>query len=289
MDDIERMLELDYYDCVNILRRKYGDVADDYFYREPFTGNLYENKDIKRTWNGLKIHHIDEDKEHNLSKHDSWLSFPEYQKADRLIYCNLTEHLLLHIKIYELNRKRPSLNGVFLLVRKINYHYSMKRFLKDKEEKMYKEIKYIKLAYFKCLKYVRDNKIWSGAVENKWWHRTLDDAENYDEDLTNRLYKEIDDYIFKGIKPEPETDIPLLEFLLNIFSNKTNDSNISKFNISRESSRINSNKNSLNNSSNNNHSNNENGKCNKYHWLWLLILVPIIVPLIIFLLFYSVI
>ncbi|WP_429997475.1 hypothetical protein, partial [Mycoplasmopsis bovis] len=29
----------------------------------------------------------------------------------------------------------------------------------------------------------------------------------------------------KITKPEPETDIPLLEFLLNIFSNKTNDSN----------------------------------------------------------------
>ncbi|QQH20051.1 hypothetical protein HYD94_03635 [Mycoplasmopsis bovis] len=103
------MLELDYYDCVNILCRKYDDVADDYFYREPFTGDLHENKDIKIT------------------------------------------------------------------------------------------------------------------------------------------------------KPESETDVPFLEFLLNIFSNKTNDSNISKFNISGENSRINSNKNSLNNSSNN-HSNSDNSK-----------------------------
>ncbi|UOE64372.1 hypothetical protein MbovBow_04595 [Mycoplasmopsis bovis] len=132
MDDIERMLELDYYDCVNILRRKYDDVADDYFYRDPFTGDLHENKDIKRT------------------------------------------------------------------------------------------------------------------------------------------------------KSDPETNIPLLEFLLNIFSNKTNDSNISKFNISGENSRINSNKNSLDNSSNN-HSNNENSKYSKYHWLWLLVLVPIIMLLIMFL------
>ncbi|QQH34502.1 hypothetical protein HYD82_03705 [Mycoplasmopsis bovis] len=63
----------------------------------------------------------------------------------------------------------------------------------------------------------------------------------------------------KITKPESETDVPFLEFLLNIFSNKTNDSNISKFNISGENSRINSNKNSLNNSSNN-HSNSDNSK-----------------------------
>ncbi|MBT1371819.1 hypothetical protein FCM48_00550 [Mycoplasma bovis] len=49
MDAIEKMVELDYYDCFNILCRKYNNVADDYFYRDPFTGDLHENKDIKIT------------------------------------------------------------------------------------------------------------------------------------------------------------------------------------------------------------------------------------------------
>ncbi len=49
MDGIEKMVELDSYDCFNILCRKYNNVADDYFYRDPFTGDLHENKDIKIT------------------------------------------------------------------------------------------------------------------------------------------------------------------------------------------------------------------------------------------------
>ena len=47
-------------------------------------------------------HHIDEDKAIMLSTDSFAVRYPfEYQKADRLVYCNYLEHLLLHIKIAE--------------------------------------------------------------------------------------------------------------------------------------------------------------------------------------------
>lgn len=44
------------------------------------------------------IHHMDENKSVCLTVgHSLW----EFQKSYRLVYCNLLEHLLLHIKIEE--------------------------------------------------------------------------------------------------------------------------------------------------------------------------------------------
>ena len=97
---IEELL-IAYDDYVDRLLAKYGPVPNDYYRNEVCltrTGN-------PRTCEGLIIHHIDEDKEAGLSsmwKYRNPFSMPEeYQKADRLVYCNLVEHLLLHMKILE--------------------------------------------------------------------------------------------------------------------------------------------------------------------------------------------
>ena len=46
------------------------------------------------------VHHIDEYRAIMLSNTEYALKYPfEYQKAERLVYCNYLEHLLLHIKI----------------------------------------------------------------------------------------------------------------------------------------------------------------------------------------------
>jgi hypothetical protein len=99
MSEIQIMLNLSYSDCCSLLLKKYGPVSGNYFLDLNCTK---KNGAITRGDEGLYIHHISEDKEVMLSnpKYARLSSF-EYQKAKRLVYCNLLEHLVLHIKIFE--------------------------------------------------------------------------------------------------------------------------------------------------------------------------------------------
>ncbi len=97
--DIQKMILLTYDECCDFLIKKYGAVPGDYFLNE---GMKTINPKIKRTSEGLQIHHIDEDKAIMLSNQLYAKDKPfDFQKANRLVYCNLLEHYLLHIKIVE--------------------------------------------------------------------------------------------------------------------------------------------------------------------------------------------
>lgn len=97
--EIEKQLSMSYSDLVEYLLKKYGKVDGDYFVTETCKS---KNKKISRGSEGLVIHHIDEDKAIMLSNPRWAIANPfEYQKADRLVYCNIMEHLILHIKIVE--------------------------------------------------------------------------------------------------------------------------------------------------------------------------------------------
>lgn len=97
--EIKKELEMDYLQLVEHLKKKYGEVQGDYFVNETCST---PNSKIKRTKEGLIIHHIDEVKTIDLNDKERARNNPfEYQKADRLVYCNILEHLILHIKIVE--------------------------------------------------------------------------------------------------------------------------------------------------------------------------------------------
>ena len=88
---------MDYETLVGYLKTKYGVAKCDYFTNEKCNT---KNKRITRTKEGLFCHHIDEDKGCNLGDSNFAREQPyEYQKAERLVYCNYLEHLLLHIQI----------------------------------------------------------------------------------------------------------------------------------------------------------------------------------------------
>ena len=101
------LLNLDYDDAVQSLIKKYGAALDDYFKESSY--NKFLNGEVKsptksktsRTKDGLYCHHIhiDEDKFLNLGNNYFILvKKPDfkYQTKDRLVYCNLIEHLILH-------------------------------------------------------------------------------------------------------------------------------------------------------------------------------------------------
>lgn len=110
---------MSYDEYVHYLLNKYGGAKYDYFYSPECRSKNHNNV---RTKEGLECHHIDEDKYPLLSSRRNALEFPfECQRADRLVYADKIEHLILHIKICEdsANGSKYSL-GTSMLVGSIN-------------------------------------------------------------------------------------------------------------------------------------------------------------------------
>ena len=93
------LLGKSYKEIIDYLLKKYGSVPGDYYLTETCKS---KNSKISRSKEGLFIHHIDEDKAILLSTDKFAAKNPfEYQKANRLVYCDILEHLILHVKIAE--------------------------------------------------------------------------------------------------------------------------------------------------------------------------------------------
>lgn len=117
---LNKVWNMSYDEYVQVLLKKYGPATSDYF----VNGRILAS----RTKEGLECHHIDEDKIAGLSNRSAEKQYPEYQKADRLVYCNRIEHLILHAKIAKLNNENDDLFGYFkggpkLLITKLNDNY----------------------------------------------------------------------------------------------------------------------------------------------------------------------
>ena len=129
----ESMLKTNYQDIVSALLKKYGSAKHNYF---KDTACKIKNPLVTRTNEGLFCHHIDEDKAIMLCNDKFAANNPfEYQKAARLVYCNLLEHLLLHVKIAENpspdanENELPGIGGAINFICKdLNDIYSGKEF-----------------------------------------------------------------------------------------------------------------------------------------------------------------
>lgn len=128
------LLEMSYDELIEYFIKKNGQPKYDYFHTQECRSVHEKNS---RTKEGLEIHHIDENKYDNLS--GKWAKkFPyECQKANRLVYVNVLEHFLLHIKIYQEDsakridaKKHPEMGkpGIYFLTRRINGYFSIKSF-----------------------------------------------------------------------------------------------------------------------------------------------------------------
>ena len=97
--EIKNQLKMTYDELVDYLLKKYGPAKYDYFLNESCKSR---NIKVSRVKEGLYCHHIDENKAILLCNDKFAVNNPfEYQKANRLVYCNVLEHLILHIKIVE--------------------------------------------------------------------------------------------------------------------------------------------------------------------------------------------
>ncbi|WP_202983276.1 hypothetical protein [Macrococcoides canis] len=121
-----KSFDLSYKDFVLKLQLKYGRAEYDYFKEKSYKRFL--NNEIKsitkdkytRTKEGLYCHHIDEDKFENLSNFSyiKHYKYPfKYQKKERLVYCNLVEHLILHILIARETLGKNGLTGYIVFLK----------------------------------------------------------------------------------------------------------------------------------------------------------------------------
>ena len=103
-EEIVKEVKMTYYELQDYLLEKYGSAKYDYFTKPECK---YKNKKVSRTKEGLYCHHMDEDEGGNLSNPpQARQQCFEWQKKERLVYCNLIEHLILHMKINILRQKR---------------------------------------------------------------------------------------------------------------------------------------------------------------------------------------
>ena len=121
-ENIEDDLWDSHQSFINHLMKKYGPVPYDYFVDKSCSSRNAKNS---RSSEGLVIHHKDENKASMLSDQKYALKAPfKYQKAERLVYCNLLEHLILHLKIFK-NNPALGLGGMInYMIPTINDYYN---------------------------------------------------------------------------------------------------------------------------------------------------------------------
>lgn len=150
--EIEKELQLNYVELCEYLQNKYGLAVVDYF---PNPECKARNKRTSRTKEGLYCHHADEDKGGNLSNPPQARMQPyEWQKKERLVYCNAIEHLILHYKIAVLRQNKHvksamdvsnffTTGGIYMVCHEINDMY-----MNDGTEVAWKQ---------RCFAEIRDN------------------------------------------------------------------------------------------------------------------------------------
>lgn len=119
------LLSLTYSEAVKYLLAKYGSANNDYFSEKSYSRFLrgeiksITRKKYQRTFEGLYCHHIDENKFENLSNFDYIKKYRYpffYHKKERLVYCDLFEHLILHTLIAEETNTEFGLSGYIVFL-----------------------------------------------------------------------------------------------------------------------------------------------------------------------------
>ena len=168
----EKSLKLAYNDIIQNLLNKYGPAKHNYF---KDTNCTEKNHKVSRTDEGLYCHHIDEDKAILLSNDMFAANNPfDYQKANRLVYCNLLEHLLLHVKIAENPSKKanknelPGIGGaIAFLCKELNDIYAGKEPEEEWRKKIVEKVKDNFNDYITVLRY-----LWN-VVENNPLYKSI--------------------------------------------------------------------------------------------------------------------
>ena len=132
MSEYLKVKDMNYGEYCDYLQKKYGMVK-----------YMYGNPKNNRSAEGLCIHHIREDEVPALSESNNRKKYPQYQQPNELVYCDLLEHLLLHIFIGEttIGSKNLGLGGAFTwLIPELRDYFGYGKKSKTKNEAYYRII-----------------------------------------------------------------------------------------------------------------------------------------------------
>lgn len=154
--DIEyyrHLLNSTYYDAVQQVKNANGECIGDYYNEKSFKNYIHgknkkprHGKKVRQGLKGLEIHHIDENKVSNLSSLEKIKKDPEarkfeHQKKERLVYCDLLEHIILHALIAKETSNNLGYEGYGSLYSKLNHWVEGTKIPKaDIDKKSYKRI-----------------------------------------------------------------------------------------------------------------------------------------------------
>lgn len=193
-NDINYLLGLSYKECCNFLKNKYGPIYYPYFVNENCKS---KNEKIMRGKFGIYVHHIDEDIYANLCNPEIARNLPfSSQLGHKLVYCNLLEHFVLHIKIFEYPNpkcidKNISVAGTYLfLIPELNDIYSGIKYNLDYKINTAMLIINQKDEYLKCIEHlikIRDSDLYSYLTSYAQIYSNNDilDLSNIYNDITN--------------------------------------------------------------------------------------------------------
>lgn len=95
--ELQKEMKMSYNELIAYSHKKYGKPTGSYFLRPTCKS---PNTSIKRTADGLFVHHVKEMEIDDLSKTAQALKAPwSYQEPDNLCYFDYLEHLLAHVLI----------------------------------------------------------------------------------------------------------------------------------------------------------------------------------------------
>ncbi|TDL95539.1 hypothetical protein [Macrococcus carouselicus] len=119
------LLSLSYHQAVERLLLKHGSATTDYFKEQSYIRFLngeianITKSNYSRTSDGLYCHHIDEYEFENLAN-KAFIQFYQYsfkyQRKERLVYCDLIEHLILHALITKETNGEKGYSGLVLFL-----------------------------------------------------------------------------------------------------------------------------------------------------------------------------
>lgn len=192
--EYENVKNLTYLEYCDYLQQKYGIGLCDYM-----TKNWNKNRKVTRTKDGLYVHHKYEDHAIRLSQPECAKKNPfEWQKKENLVYCDLLEHLFLHLLICKYPAEDKNKNDVVglggaleYIIPELNDVYSGWTSKQQWQQNCHNAIINDKDVYLELLKLYKDIYDNNPFIIN-WLYKSYNEQYGlWSNEQNSRLYEEI--------------------------------------------------------------------------------------------------
>ena len=190
------MTYLQYCEC---LQTKYGIGTADFFSK-----NFRKNQKVTRTKDGLYAHHKMEDRVADLGKPEIAMLCPyEWQTKENIVYCDLLEHLLLHVLICKYPRQIEKIGdvklglvgygGVVIIAGELNDLYSGWKTAQEWRMNCHRKVENSKKVYLAILQQFLENEKQNIEVNSTLLHCSFNAPFGlWSHDRNKKIYAEID-------------------------------------------------------------------------------------------------